>query len=405
MSDLRPGEIRLRNVSRTYRLLLERNATLKETILRRRRSRTRSVPALRSVDLDVAAGTALGIVGSNGAGKSTLLKILAGIIPPDSGTVDAGGKVVSLLELGAGFHPDFTGRENIVLNASIYGMTRHEIEQRIDQIIEFSELEGFIDAPVRTYSSGMYTRLGFSVASELDPDILLLDEVLAVGDAAFQQKCMGRIARFQERGTTIVFVSHSQGSVEHTCNRAIWLSGGLIVADGTPEEVFEEYNRGVAGIDSGSGEARISGEDWRSARILSVRTTDGSSPADRFVSGDPFAIEIDYEVVDPVSAIVGVVLMTVDGAVIAGVDNRHTVDSSVRQSGRRRTQLLLPSLPLMEGRFTLNIALTASDGVQPFHEVKRALEFSVFAQGRGFGPVALHGDWTNDALTTSTGTD
>ncbi len=404
MSGLRPGEIRLRGVSRTYKLLLERNATLKETILRRRRSRTRSVPALRSIDLDVTAGTALGIVGSNGAGKSTLLKILAGIIPPDEGTVETGGKVVSLLELGAGFHPDFTGRENIVLNASIYGMTRTEIEKRTDRIIEFSELEGFIDAPVRTYSSGMYTRLGFAVASELEPDILLLDEVLAVGDAAFQQKCMGRIARFQERGTTIVFVSHSQSSVEHTCNRAIWISGGLIVADGTPEAVFEKYNRGVAAVESDGGEATISGDDWRSARVLAVRTTDGSDPSDRFVNGDPFTLEVDYEVVDPVTTIVGAVITTVEGTIIAGLDNRHTVISSAPATGRRRARFHLPALPLMEGRFSVNVTVGSSDGIQPFHEVRRALEFSVFAQGRGFGPVALHGDWSNDALTTPTGT-
>jgi ABC-type polysaccharide/polyol phosphate transport system ATPase subunit len=207
------GEIRLRNVTRSYRLLLEHNRTLKETVLRRRRVKSRQIFALLDVDLDVTPGSVLGVVGQNGAGKSTLLTLIAGILPPDRGTVETRGRVVSLLELGAGFHPDFTGRENVYVNASIHGMTRDEVDAKMDDIIAFAELENFIDAPVRTYSTGMYMRLGFAVASSLEPDILLLDEVLAVGDAAFQQKCMGRIAEFQRSDATIVFVSHSAPAV------------------------------------------------------------------------------------------------------------------------------------------------------------------------------------------------
>ena len=174
------GTVQLRGVSRTYKLPIERNLTLKETILRRGRLKARLVPALREIDLDLEPGTALGVVGANGAGKSTLLKILAGIIPPDVGTVEIGGRVVSMLELGAGFHPDFTGRENVILSASINGMTRREIEGRLDAIVAFAELDRFIDAPIRTYSTGMYARLGFAVAAELEPNVLLLDEILAV---------------------------------------------------------------------------------------------------------------------------------------------------------------------------------------------------------------------------------
>lgn len=349
--------------------------------------------ALRDIDLDVAPGTALGVVGSNGAGKSTLLKVLAGIIPPDSGTVETGGKVVSLLELGAGFHPDFSGRENIILNASIHGMSRREVERRIDAIVSFAELEQFIDAPVRTYSSGMYMRLGFAVAAELDPDILLLDEVLAVGDAAFQQKCLGRIAAFQRKGVTIVLVSHSAAAIEHTCDRAIWISGGVLMRDGHPAEVLEAYNRGLASIGQTGSEVQIDAVDWRSARVRAVRCGDGERTQERFAAGQRFVLEVDYEVVEPVAPVVTLTITTADGALIAGTDNRQDAERPGLPPGSRTARFEVSSLPLMEGRFALTVGLESADGVQVFHEVRRCLEFSVFAQGRGFGPVALPGQW------------
>jgi ABC-2 type transport system ATP-binding protein len=388
------GAIRLRGVSRRYRLLLERNATLKETILRRKRAVTRDVWALREVDLDIAPGTALGVVGANGAGKSTLLKVLAGIIPPDGGTVETQGKVVSLLELGAGFHPDFSGRENVVLNASIHGMTRREVDSRMDAIVEFAELERFIDAPVRTYSSGMYMRLGFAVAAELEPDILLLDEVLAVGDAAFQQKCLGRIADFQRAGVTIVFVSHSAQAVEHVCNRAIWLSGGVVMMNDDPETVLKAYNRGLAGSGPSKGAVEIDAEDWRSSRITAVRCANAVGPTERFLSGEPFSVEIDYEVVEPVTPLVKLEIATVDGALIGGTDNRTDLEEAGLTPGPRTARFELPALPLLEGRFAITVGLESPDGVVPFHRLERCVEFGVFAQDRGYGPVALPGTWT-----------
>lgn len=395
----------MRGVSRRYRLHLERNATLKETILRRKRGVTRDVWALRDLDLDIRPGTALGVVGANGAGKSTLLKMLAGIIPPESGTIETAGKVVSLLELGAGFHPDFSGRENVILNASIHGMSRKEVERRMDKIVSFAELEPFIDAPVRTYSSGMYMRLGFSVAAELDPDILLLDEVLAVGDAGFQQKCMGRIADFQRAGVTIVFVSHSASAVEHVCNRAIWLSSGVCMMDAGPEAVLEAYNRGLAASGAAGGVVEVDAVDWRSARIRAVRCTDGVTPQDRFLAGQKFAIEVDYEVVEAVSPVVNVTVTTVEGALIAGIDNRMAAEDLGVAPGLRTARFDVDALPLMEGRFALTVGLTAADGIVGFHELKRCVEFAVFAQGRGFGPVALPGQWsmsTRDAEMAET---
>ena len=270
MSGLPTGTIEFERVSRSYRLMLERNFTLKETLLRKGRVRAHTIDALKDVSLRVEPGTALGIVGANGAGKSTMLKLIAGILPPDSGVVRTGGRVVSLLELGAGFHPDFSGRENVILNASIHGISRRDIAAKMDRIIGFSELEGFIDAPVRTYSSGMYARLGFSVAAELNPDILLLDEILAVGDAAFQSKCLSRIAEFQRQGVTICFVSHAASAVELVCDRAVWLSGGHVQRDGDTSEVLDAYHQQLSAA-GGEGGLAVAGGAWKLARIASLR--------------------------------------------------------------------------------------------------------------------------------------
>src|SRR4026207_244900 len=206
-----------------FKIRLSQNRSLKEMILRRQLPRTRELWALEDVNLDVHPGEAFGIVGANGSGKSTLLKLLAGIFSPSTGELQVGGRVGSLIEIGAGFHPEFTGVENVYLNAAIYGLKRSYVDEHLDQIIDFAELEQFRDVPVRTYSSGMYMRLGFSVAMHVQPDILLLDEVLAVGDEAFQQKCFGRIGDFKRAGGTIVFVSHDPGAVERICDRAIML--------------------------------------------------------------------------------------------------------------------------------------------------------------------------------------
>ena len=199
--------------------------------------------ALRDVSLRIAPGETVGIVGRNGAGKSSTLRALAGIVPLDSGTVDCGGRVVALLELGAGFGRDFSGRENILLNGALYGMTRADIEERMDDIIAFSELGHFIDVPVKGYSNGMFVRLGFSIAAHLEPDVLLIDEVLAVGDEAFQRKCETRVAEQVDAGATLVLVSHDPGLVERTCERVIVLDGGAVAFDGPTGDGLAFYHR------------------------------------------------------------------------------------------------------------------------------------------------------------------
>src|SRR3954470_6113282 len=226
------GRIRARDVSRVFTLNVVKERSLKETILRRSLPPKRELWALRDVGLDIEPGETFGIVGQNGSGKSTLLKLIAGVFAPSSGTIEVGGRVGSLIEIGAGFHPEFTGTENVYLSAAIHGLSRRYVDEHLQEIISFAELESFADVPVRTYSSGMHMRLGFSVAMNVLPDVLLLDEVLAVGDEAFQHKCFGKIWDFKRSGGTMVFVSHSPAAVERLCDRAVLLEQGVAVEHG-----------------------------------------------------------------------------------------------------------------------------------------------------------------------------
>lgn len=243
--------IEIRNVWKQYHLQVVRPRTLKEAAVHLLRPKADwelgcgSYWALRDVSLTVQPGDTLGLIGTNGSGKSTLLKLITGISRPTRGHVGVGGRVSALLELGAGFHPDFTGRENIFINGTILGLSKKQIRERYDAIVEFSELQAYIDQPVKTYSSGMYMRLGFSVAIHVDPQILVIDEVLAVGDAAFQEKCMDAIFRIRDSGVTIVFVSHSADAVEKLCRTAAWLEQGELKAFGPTSEVVGAYNEQV----------------------------------------------------------------------------------------------------------------------------------------------------------------
>lgn len=240
-----PGEVVLRDASRSFSVRADRGGTLKEVLLGRRADGPPPVRALDGVSLRIAPGETVGIVGRNGAGKSSTLRVLAGIIPLQGGTVEAGGNVVSLLELGAGFGRDFSGRENILLNGALHGLDRAAIEAVTPAIVEFSELGTFIDAPVKTYSSGMFVRLGFAIAAHLQADTLLIDEVLAVGDEAFQRKCEARIAEAVAGGATLVLVSHDAALVERTCERVVVLDGGRVQFDGPAAEGMAFYHRAM----------------------------------------------------------------------------------------------------------------------------------------------------------------
>lgn len=233
--------IEVNNVKKNFKVHLEKSNLLKDAVVLRNRNRVEKREVLRGISFKIKKGEAVGLIGRNGCGKSTTLKLLTRILNPNEGTVQIRGRVSSLIELGAGFHPDMSGRENIYINASIFGISKKEVDKRLDDIIRFSELEDYIDNPVRTYSSGMYMRLAFAVAINVDADILLIDEILAVGDAAFQEKCFERLKHLREQGTTIVLVSHSLGQVEEICDRVLWLHEGIVKEDGRPSDVCNHY--------------------------------------------------------------------------------------------------------------------------------------------------------------------
>jgi ABC-type polysaccharide/polyol phosphate transport system ATPase subunit len=394
------GEIRARGLGRVFKIRLSQTRSLKETILRRELPRTRELWALRGVDLDIHRGETFGIVGRNGSGKSTLLKLLAGIFSPSTGTLDVEGRVGSLIELGAGFHPEFTGVENVYLNAAIYGLKRTYVDEHLDEIIDFAELEQFKDVPVRTYSSGMYMRLGFSVAMHIQPDILLLDEVLAVGDEAFQQKCFGRIGDFKRAGGTIVFVSHDPSAVERLCDRALMLEAGNVLEEGPASEVVSAYHRRLV---SGPAEVAAQREDRPAGRcrVHEVRAVAGDGAArDRFVEGEPMALEVwlyaEQEVED---ASVTVGIRDADGRPVGS----QTLDD-VRLAAERleRLRLNFPGLPMREGRFFVDVGVTTADRDAELALAERALELSVFgSDASGSGPIRLGGTWELPAVDGS----
>jgi ABC-type polysaccharide/polyol phosphate transport system ATPase subunit len=359
--------------------------------------------ALRDVSLQAEPGEALGLVGRNGSGKTTLLRLLSGIFRPTSGRVAAGGRVGSLLELGAGFHPDFSGRENVYLNGSIHGLSRARIRELMDEIVAFAELERFIDLPVRTYSSGMYMRLGFSVAAHIEADILLLDEVFAVGDEDFQRKCFAKIAEFKRRGGTIVFVSHDARAVERLCDRAVLLRQGEVAFDGTTREAIARYRRLLAEERSpdelaaglrewGSGEAHIC-----SARLLDLTGDERK----QFASGEPLVVELvvasDTSIPPPV---VSLELRDDDGVVLAGL-SQSLADLGWHSGGERTLRFEVDRLPLADGRFHLRGALVEAEGGRLLHTLDDAASFFVFPAGGETGSVLLTGRWSMEEIPSS----
>jgi ABC-type polysaccharide/polyol phosphate transport system ATPase subunit len=234
--------IEVRNMTKSFKLYSDKPNTMKERLVRGWKKNNNEIhTVLKNINIDIEKGNTVALIGVNGSGKSTLLKLMTKIIYPNKGTVETRGKLTSLLELGAGFHPDFTGRENIYFNAAIFGLTKQEIDKRIDDIIEFSELGDFIDSPIRTYSSGMYMRLAFAVAINVDADILLIDEILAVGDQHFQDKCFAKLEELAKSEMTIVIVAHGMAALKKLCNRGIWINKGEVAMDGKFEEVSEAY--------------------------------------------------------------------------------------------------------------------------------------------------------------------
>jgi ABC-type polysaccharide/polyol phosphate transport system ATPase subunit len=391
-----PGRVVVDRVSRTFRVYPKAQRTLKDVFVSRGRSVAREVQALREVSVTVEPGEAVGLVGRNGSGKSTLLRLISGIIRPTAGRVEAGGRVASLLELGAGFHQDFTGRENVYLNGSIHGLSRARVREVMDEIVAFAELERFIDLPVRTYSSGMFMRLGFSVAAHIEADVLLLDEVFAVGDEQFQRKCFGKIAEFKGRGGTILFVSHDAQAVERLCERAVLLRQGEVAFDGPTESAIAAYRRLLAD-DAAPDEIEAGLREWGSgeARIVAAALLDADGdPRLQFASGEPLTVRLSLAA-EPGLAPPAVTLeLRDDGGLVLGSTTTATAGLGWNGGGEHELLFRLDRLPLADGRFHLRVGLTDAATGAPLHALDDALRFFVFPAGDATGAVLLDGSWS-----------
>jgi ABC-type polysaccharide/polyol phosphate transport system ATPase subunit len=393
---MQPGQIVAENVSRQFRVNKHRNLTLKEALLRPETRRTDEILALNDVSFEVEPGASIGFIGRNGSGKTTLLRLIAGIFAPSSGRLEVGGTVGSLLELGAGFHPDFTGRENIFLSGSIYGLKRAHVRALLDEIVSFAELERFIDLPVRTYSSGMHMRLGFAIAVHVDADVLLLDEVFAVGDEAFQRKCIGKILAFKERGGTVCFVSHSASAVERLCERALLLHKGEVEFDGSAPEAIRQYQKQLAleeapeEVDAGlrewgTGEVRVEGVELVGA--------EGASRA-RFVSGEPVTFVLTVVARDPVPApFLSLEVRDPSGSLLGASQGDLRELGWDGSTGERQLRYSIEHLPLGEGEYQLSVALTDEGGSVRYHRIDAAVRFAVEPHDGARGALLLEGNW------------
>ncbi len=396
---MKTGEIRADAVSRRFRVHARQARTLKELFVLRGRTQPSDVWALRDVSVDVAPGEAVGLIGRNGSGKSTLLRLVAGIIRPTSGAIAVGGRIGSLLELGAGFHPDFSGRENVFLNGSMYGLRRAEIRERFDEIVSFAELDDSIDRPVRTYSSGMYMRLGFAIAAHLDADVLLLDEVFAVGDEAFQRKCFGKIFEFKQRGGTIVFVSHDATQVERLCERAVLLRDGRKEFDGPTHEAVVHYRR-VLAFDADPAERSAGLREWGTgeAEITAARLV-GSEGEERrqFLAGEPLSLRLRIQAQAGLGAPRLQLELRDDAGLLVASDVLDTATLGWSDgSGERALRYNVDSLPLSSGRFHLRLGLSDPSGDRLLHWLDDALTFVVYPDGEQGGVVRLEGSWVLD---------
>jgi lipopolysaccharide transport system ATP-binding protein len=373
--------------------------------------------ALKGVGFEVARGEALGIIGKNGAGKSTLLKILSRITSPTRGRVELRGRVASLLEVGTGFHPDLTGRENIYLNGTFLGMRKREIDEKFDEILDFAGVERFIDTPVKRYSSGMYVRLAFAVAAHLEPDILLVDEVLAVGDAEFQKKCLGKLDDIAQHGRTVLFVSHNLAAVQKLCRKGILLEGGRLTKSGTMSEVVRHY---LQGSDAGSAHASFRSDSRRGtgwARIVDARLLDdGSRRIGSRACDEDLILDLDVAVVDVTNKhtlrglVLELVFFSEEGRPILSLMNVDDSAAAFPASNRCRVRMRLPAPTFVPGKYRLKLFL-GIPSLQQVDEIDDALQFEILppeepwrpyelSQSRGI--ICRKADWACEELAVAT---
>jgi lipopolysaccharide transport system ATP-binding protein len=356
--------------------------------------------AVQDVSFEVMPGESLGIIGRNGSGKSTILKLATGIFRPTSGRVMVRGRLSALLELGAGFHPDLTGRENIFLNASILGMSKAEIERAFDAIVAFSELDQFIDMPVKHYSSGMYMRLGFSVAVHVKPDVLIVDEILAVGDQSFQTKCIDRIFDLKAQGVTIIMVSHNLPTLRSLCTHALWIEHGELLADGPTDEVIDAY---LENQDDWQAERHVtdrgSFQRWGSheLELTDVRLLDENGvERSSFEVGRPMTIEMHYRAHQPIEEPeFGLAFFRQDGTYVSGPDNQAAGFNLGVVSGAGVVRYRLRHLPLLPSLYRLTAAIYNTEGVKPYDHHEKAYPFRVITSGahKRKGLIEMPAEW------------
>lgn len=424
--------IEVYNVTKSFRVYYDKGNQLKEKLLFKNRNRYENRQVLNNISFSVKKGEAIGLIGHNGCGKSTTLKLLTKIIYPDAGMIEMRGRVSSLIELGAGFHPDMSGRENIYTNAAIFGLSRKEIDERVDDIIRFSELEEFIDNPVRTYSSGMYMRLAFSVAINVDADILLIDEILAVGDAGFQTKCFNRLKEIKASGTTIVIVSHSMGQIEQICDKSYWIHNGEIKASGNPREIHPQYmdyigeermiiakreaeaekektteSENIPDAINEEGEADEIGKDknkdrWGShdAMMTDIRLlNEKNQKHNAFMTGEELKIQIKYKVKRVVKdAVFGIGIFRIDGTQCYGTNTRIDKLPTYNLEKDGEITIVIDQMQLLSGKYWIDLAIEEGVGI-PVDYYRKALYFEVFSKIEDVGVARLEHKWLLDVET------
>ena len=404
--------IQVQDVSKHFKVYLDKGSSLKEKVLFKNRRKYEERTFLENISFQVGKGEAIGIIGENGCGKSTLLKLMSKIMYPDSGSIQIKGRVSALIELGAGFHPDMSGRENIYTNASIFGLSKKEIDERLEDIIRFSELGDYIDNPVRTYSSGMYMRLAFSVAINVDADVLLVDEILAVGDAAFQAKCFNRMREIKASGTTIVIVSHSLGQIEQICDRSIWIHHGVIRAEGTPRDVHPQYldymgervvvaeeaekNPEVEEAETTEEEVQQNKNRWGNgaARFTDISLMDAAgNEKDAFATGGQLQIRMKYRLHGEVrNPAVGIGIFRNDGLQCYGTNTLIDHIQNVELKKQGCIQCDISNLWLLPGEYTLDVAIHSEDGFA-YDYYRFAKRFQIYSNLQDAGVARMPHSW------------
>lgn len=407
------------SIVKKFKIYPDKGHTIKEKVISKKRRQYDVNEVLKGISFQIKKGETVGLIGKNGCGKSTTLKLLSRIMYPDSGTVKVRGRVSSLIELGAGFHPDMTGRQNIYINASIFGLSKKEIENRLDTIIEFSELQEYIDNPVRTYSSGMYTRLAFSVAINVDANILLIDEILAVGDVNFQTKCFEKLREIKKSGVTIVLVTHDSGTVDWFCDRAIWINRGYIEKDGKASEVVDAYmhcmsEEKVTYLENRNEKKSKENEDTnenceeevlqvfedsnrigtRQAEIINVVFKDESGNTITVArNGQPLIIQIDYDVKEINNYVFGIGIFTIEGVRIFGTNTQLDRYEHKVAIGKGKVSIYFSDFAVLEGLYMLQVAITDMDGTLiDFH--RDYMHFNVVSRAAEVGIVSMKHKWS-----------